>query len=80
MADVKAYQNEQATIVCPELLGKPVPTLSWYFENTLIPGESQQKLIIPSAKLTNAGMYTCKAENLAKSRNVSAKLDVISKF
>ena len=61
--------------------GNPTPMISWFKQNSLLPVgrhavEPSGALIVKDVKPGDDGVYSCKAENLLGSVNVSAKLTV----
>ena len=73
-------ENEtNPTIFSCQATGEPVPSISWYFKDVMINVSDTSKynisnttretivtssLIISDAKSTDAGTYTCEAENI----------------
>jgi uncharacterized protein YodC (DUF2158 family) len=54
------------TIQCRTLKGRPPPKISWYHDNTLVPGKNGQYLFNQKEiELKDAGSYRCEAKNNA---------------
>ena len=76
--------SSEAHIECVPPYGVPVPTVSWKkngkeINNTRITSDTS-KLVIKNVVEDDAGNYTCYAKNMAKERNVTVTLEVVSKY
>ena len=93
MIDHNVIENEanSVTFTC-EAIGEPSPTISWYFNDVMIitsdkynisdgriPGRVESSLTINNPETSNAGTYTCRAENVVGSDNSSGILTVNGK-
>ena len=79
------------TFTC-EAIGEPSPTISWYFNDVMmitsdkynisvgrIPGRVESLFTIVNPETSDAGTYTCHAENVVGSDNSSGILTVNGK-
>ena len=92
--DHNVIENDtnSVTFTC-EAIGEPSPTISWYFNYVMIitsdkhslsaagvPGRVEGSLQIINPETSDAGTYTCHAENVAGSDNSSGILTVNGKI
>lgn len=83
MDPVRVFVGSEAQVVCKPPLGVPAPKVSWKkngkpINDSRISTDSWT-LVINNVKNEDAGNYTCYATNMAKQRNVTAPLQVVSK-
>ena len=82
------------TFIC-QAVGEPVPTISWNFDGTIINISDTSKysisnsingtevtssITILNTQSSNAGMYTCKAENFISTNKSSGILTVNGEY
>ena len=87
-------ETDAVTFAC-KATGDPVPNISWYFNGTIINGEDTSKHKISSSKndititslltimnlqSSNAGIYTCEAENFIGSHESFGILTINGKY
>lgn len=62
--------------------GQPRPTVTWYHNNRLIPGESQPSwmLKLGDVREENSGKYTCRVTNKGGSVNFTYVLEVVTRL
>ena len=90
--DVVENERNLVTFTC-EGIGEPSPTISWYFNNVMIitsnkynisaagvAGRVESSLTIINPETSDAGTYTCHAENVVGSDNSSGILTVNGKM
>ena len=92
--DHNVIENDtnSVTFTC-EAIGEPSPTISWYFNDVMIitsdkynisaagvPGRVEGSLQIINPETSDAGTYTCHAENVVGSDNSSGILTVNGKL
>ena len=63
LKDVNATMGETISLVC-NATGEPTPSFTWYKDGSLLPGESNTKLVIYSASLADSGTFYCVAGNI----------------
>ena len=81
-----ANERSNAFFSC-QVVGEPVPTISWYFNGTALEQADTTKYIITNNTLdivnvesSDAGTYTCNATNVVSSDTSSGVLTVNGKF
>ena len=94
VADQDVIENgtNSVTFSC-EAIGEPTPTFSWYFNDVMITesdkysiysgrviGRAESSLQINNPETSDAGTYTCHAENVVGSDNSSGILTVNGKI
>ena len=86
-------EGDTASFTC-QATGEPVPTISWYFNGTLLANGAAHTisetsinttainsiLTIMSVELSDAGTYTCNATNVVSSDTSSGVLTVNGEF
>ena len=90
--DVIENETNSVTFTC-EAIGEPSPTISWYFNDVTIittdkytisaagvSGRVESSLQIINPEISDAGTYTCHAENVVGSDNSSEILTVNGKL
>ena len=91
--DVTENEATSVTFTC-EAIGEPSPTISWYFNDVVInqkndkynihaagvPEKVESSLTIINPVSSDAGTYTCYAENVVGSDNSSGILTVNGKM
>ena len=89
MLDQVQDEGNTASFTC-QATGEPVPTISWYFNNTLLANEAKHTisetsvntttinsiLTIMSVESSDVGTYTCNATNVVSSDASSGILTV----
>ena len=89
MADQDVAENDTSISFSCDAIGEPTPSISWHFNDVLInpstkyflfassvPGSSTSLLIIINPVSSDAGAYTCYAENVLGNDNSSGILTV----
>ena len=89
---VIANKTNSVIFTC-EAIGEPSPTISWHFNDVMInqsdkyimhaagvPGKVESSLTIINPVSSDAGTYTCHAENVVGSDNSSGILTVNGKI
>ena len=89
MADQDVAENDTSISFSCEAIGEPTPSISWHFNDVIInqstkhslfasgvPGSSSSSLIIINPVSSDAGTYTCYAENVVGNDNSSGILTV----
>ena len=84
LAGMTVNEGETAVLTC-SADGHPTPRITWSKVSSSLPVgrhvvESSGALIVKNVKPEDDGVYSCKAENLLGSVNVSAKLTVQCEF
>ena len=81
-----ANEGSNAFFSC-QAVGQPVPTISWYFNDTVLEQADTMKYIITNNSLdivnvesSDVGTYTCFATNLVSSDTSSGVLTVNGEF
>ena len=84
-ANVSAVQNERITLPCPAH-GSPAPRVSWYKDGHLLSGSNVDVQLLPDGSLrldqvgvSDAGLYTCHAQNIAGNSSKDFHLRVLCK-
>ena len=90
--DVIENGTDSVTFFC-EAIGEPTPTISWYFNDVMITesdkysiysgrviGRAENALTINNPETSDAGTYTCHAENIVGSDSSSGILTVNGKI
>ena len=86
-------EGTTASFTC-QTTGEPVPTINWYFNNTLLANGTKHtisetsvntttinsRLTIMSVELSDVGTYTCNATNIVSSDTSSGVLTVNGKL
>ena len=76
--------SSEAQVKCSPPHGVPQPTVSWKKNGKPINDSriatNAWTLTITNVKKEDAGNYTCFAKNMAKERNITAMLEVVSKY
>ena len=89
MADVTQNETSLVFFSC-NAIGEPAPSISWHFNDVMIiasgnkyrlsyggvPGRAESSLTISNLTSSDAGTYTCHAENVVGSVNISGILTV----
>ena len=90
MTDSVAEENKTSPVLFTcEAIGEPSPSISWYFNDAVInqsdkynisggrdPERVESSLTIINPETSDAGTYTCHAENVVDSDNSSGILTV----
>ena len=90
VADQDVAENDTSISFSCEAIGEPTPSISWHFNDVLInpstkyllviasvvPGSLGSSLIILNLLPSDAGTYTCYAENVVGNDNSSGILTV----
>ena len=89
MADQDVGENDTSISFSCEAIGEPTPSISWHFNDVRInqstkhslfasgvPGRSSSSLIIFNLLPSDAGAYTCYAENVLGNDSSSGILTV----
>ena len=93
MIDEIRSEGDNVSLTC-QATGKPVPTISWYFNNTLLVGGMKHTisdilvntttisstLTIMSVESSDVGTYTCNATNVVSTDTSSGVLTVNGEF
>ena len=93
MIDQTHNEGENAFFTC-QATGEPVPTISWYFNNTLLANGTEytisemsvntttinSTLTIMSVESSDVGTYTCNATNVVSTDTSSGVLTVNGEF
>ena len=88
-------EGDTASFIC-QVIGEPIPTITWYFNGTLVDEANTMKytismmpfnattisstLTILNVESSDVGTYTCDASNIVSSDTSSAVLTVNGKF
>ena len=90
MTDSVAEENKTSLVLFTcEAIGEPSPSISWYFNDVVInqtdkynisdgrdPGRVESSLTVINPETSDAGTYTCHADNVIGSDNSSGILTV----
>ena len=94
VTDVLENETNSVTFNC-QAVGEPVPTISWYFDgiminvtdtskysvsNSINNTEVTSSITILNTQSSNAGMYTCEAENFISTNRTSGVLTVNGEY
>ena len=91
--DQAENEGDTASFTC-QATGRPVPTISWYYNNTLLVNGTEymitemslntttinNTLTIMSVESSDAGTYTCNATNVVSSDTSSGVLTVNGEY
>ncbi|XP_059503813.1 hemicentin-1 isoform X2 [Stegostoma tigrinum] len=83
MEDMKIKENHSITFTC-DVSGNPVPQIKWMKDGQPLTEDQQHQilssgrfLLIESARVSDAGRYTCIASNTAGDKNKNFNLNVL---
>jgi len=70
---VNLYQSVNLTCVAS---GNPQPSIAWYKDGRIIPGEGSPLLVIQEVELSDRGVYNCTATNSLGTTSSSAVINI----
>ena len=95
LMDQTEDEGDTASFIC-QVIGEPIPTITWYFNGTLVDEANTMKytismmsfnattisstLAILNVESPDVGTYSCDASNIVSSDTSSAVLTVNGKF